>query len=254
MQTEIQIGERMDVVNEHLSLIQRTDMLPFGTDALLLAAFIPPLPRASAIELGAGSGIISLLLAARNKVKSAELVEVQPVLAELCTRNIRLNGFDDRLRAVCADLRDYPAYGTQDGVELVYANPPYMRTDSGALSDSSLLQAARHEEHGTIRDFCAAAAKKLRFGGRFCLVYRPERMAELFSALRDARLEPKRMTFVSATPARSPSMLLLEARFGGREGLRVTRPLYTGAAACERADHPDISYIMDHGSFPEDMT
>lgn len=240
-------NERLDEVNEAITLIQKKDGLTFGTDAYLLAAFIRPSARAKAIELGAGTGIISLLLTARNKVKHTLAVELQPEFAELCTRNAALNGFSERIDTLCADVRLLDSHRVGFEADLVFSNPPYMRTDSGLPNQNTGKNIARHETAGGIADFCLAAARLLKHGGTFALVYRPDRLPELVVGLDRAGLEPKRMTFVSSDVHAAPSMVLVESRKGGGKGLTVTPPLIlhkecNGSAPPEMTDEARAVY------------
>jgi tRNA1(Val) A37 N6-methylase TrmN6 len=125
---------------------------------------------------------------------------------------------------VCADLRQTQAL-PRGAFDLAVANPPYFSVEAGAVSPDSARGAARSEITCTLADVCAAAGRALRCGGRFSLVFRPERMAELFQLLRQCRLEPKRLRFVQYTAASAPSLLLLECRKGGRPGLAAEPPL-----------------------------
>lgn len=218
-------GERLDCVNESLRLIQKTNGLTFGTDAYLLAAFIRSSRNARAAELGGGTGIISLLCAAREKFKTIYTAEVQSDFADLCKRNAALNGFEDKIIPICADVRDLHPEDVGGELDAVFSNPPYMRTDTGKRNVQDAKFIARHEVCGDIGDFCAAAARLLRYGGVFYCVYRPDRMTDLFAALRANKLEPKRMTFVHADEETPPSILLAEAKKGGNTGLRITKPL-----------------------------
>jgi len=241
--------ERTDRVNENLILTQRTAGLNFGTDALLLAAYVRRGEGARALELGGGSGIISLLLATRRKVREIECVEIQPEYAALAERNVRENGLEERVTVVCADLRDTAAYGAGD-FDIVVTNPPYMRADTPACRENE-KQIARHEVNGGIRDFVGAARVKLRWGGRFFCVWRPDRLTDLMVALREGGLEPKRMTCVQANAASAPSVVLVESVRGGKSGLTVTPPLIIGGTLTERADSPDMTVILNEGRFPE---
>ena len=218
--------ERVDEVNERLTLIQKTSGLTFGTDAYLLAAFLRPSRRARAVELGAGTGIVSLLAAVKGKADEIVAVELQPEYAELCGRNVLLNGLGDRVRPLNADVRELSPAVLGYECELVFSNPPYMRTDTGRPNCDGGKNAARHETAGTIRDFAAAAARLLKHGGTFCCVYRPDRLADLMDSLRGASLEPKRMTFVAADSESAPSMVLVESKKGAAPGLTVTPTLY----------------------------
>ena len=218
--------ERLDEVNEQITLIQKKDGLTFGTDAYLLAAFIRPRKRARAVELGAGTGIISFLLVTKDKLSSTVMAELQPEFAELCERNAALNRLSDRAATLCIDIRDLTPARLGYECDLVYSNPPYMRTDSGLPNQSSAKNIARHETAGAISDFCLAASRLLKHGGTFACVYRPDRLADLFRGLAEAGLEPKRMTFVCADPETAPSMVLVESKKGGASGLTVTPPLF----------------------------
>ena len=218
--------ERIDRINEQISLIQKKNGLTFGTDAFLLAAFVRPVPQARAVDLGSGTGVLPLLLAAKNKAATITAVEIQPNFAELITRNVALNGYADRILPLCADVRTLSCQmlGGQE-VDLVLSNPPYMRCDSGKRNEHDEKYIARHEVCGGIADFCEAASRILKYGGRFVTVWRPDRLTELLHAMHRFALEPKRMTFVYADETAEPCAVLTEAVKGAAPALRVSPPL-----------------------------
>ena len=217
--------EYLTEINEDLRLLQRRDSPAFGTDAYLLAAFVRGNPDGDAAEFGGGSGVVSLLCAARRRFRRILCAEIQPPLAELIGRNAALNGLDGCVTPLLADVRKLTVKDTGGEVSAVFSNPPYFRAGTGKTGDSPEKRAARQEENGTVRDFCAAASRLLRWGGRFTVVYRPERMAELIHSLRLSGLEPKRIVFVHPVSDAPPSLLLLEAKKGAGEGLLFARPL-----------------------------
>lgn len=239
-------NERIDYVNDSLSLIQRTDGLTFGTDALLLAGYVSGKYK-NGYELGAGSGIISMLLLARDKIECAASVEVQEEYAELTRRNAELNRLSDRLTSLCCDVRELSGDGRAD---IVFSNPPYMRSDSGKANLKDTKNVARHEVFGGIGDFCEAAKRLLKFGGSFYAVYRPDRLCDLLAEMRRCGIEPKRMTFVMANAEAEPSMVLVEGRLGGKSGLFITKPLIIYKDKQNTDYGADMNYIMEHGSFP----
>ena len=242
--------EHIDEVNYRVRLIQKTKGLHFGTDALLLAAYMPTRPKAKAIEIGGGSGIISLLCLAKEKFACVDCVEIQPSYAQLIEKNIRLNRMEDRMHAHCADIREYVSdTSLHSTADIVFANPPYMHT-GGAANRENEKNIARHEIHGSITDFCRAAHLLLRYGGKFYCVYRPDRMIDLLCAMRENKLEPKRITFVHATKDSTPSMLLVEAISGGKSGLRVTRPLILYRDG-EQNYTTDMETVMNGGILPQ---
>ena len=240
---------RYDRVNDNIELIQIEDGLTFGTDALLLAAYIDRKYKV-AIELGAGTGIISLLLLTRSKVDKITAVEVQEEYAKLTQRNAKLNNLSDKLSVIHSDLRDYKTAEC----ELLFTNPPYMKVDSGKSNISTKKNIARHEVNGTIDDFCKYGSRMLKFGGTFAVVYRHDRLSELMHAMHSASLEPKRMTFVHADSNSQPSMVLVEAKKGGKCGLKVTKPLIIYASEEHKQYTSDYDFIMENGSFPADFS
>lgn len=241
----LRADERLDEVNDRLRLIQRRDGLTFGTDALLLAAYITGHAKRAA-EWGTGTGILSLLLLTRERVDTVEAVELQPAFAELARRNAALNGLQARMQVTEGDVREQPS---RHDLELVFTNPPYLRAGCGRSNDSTARAIARHELHGDILDFCQAAARRLRFGGKFYVVYRPDRLPDLMAALQASGLAPKRMTLVHADAAAPPSSVLLEARRGGGGGLRVTPPLLLHPDATHAVYSEAMQHILSTGSF-----
>jgi len=240
---------RLDVVNDDLKLYQYADGLTFGTDALLLAAYARRDPGARAIEFGGGTGIVSLLLAARNKVSSILSIEAQKEYADLIEKNARLNGLSDRVVSVFGDLRENDVC-PGEGFDLVVTNPPYRKDGAGLVSPSDKKNAARCEIRGDISDFCRAAGRKLRTGGRFVCVYLPERLPDLLFAMREAGIEAKRATVVSADPSALPSLVLVEGRRGAAPGMRLTRPLFLYRDAKHGAPSREMQFILDTGDFP----
>lgn len=256
METEIKTGERIDAINENLKLIQKKNGLTFGTDAYLLAAYVRGCRTARAADLGSGTGIISLLCAAREKLGRIYAVELQPDFAELIRRNAALNGLDGKITPLCADIRKIKPSDTDGELDIVFSNPPYMKTNSGKRNESDEKYIARHEVCGDIYDFAAAASRLLRHGGTFSCVYRPDRLTELFDSLRKYKLEPKRMTFVHADEKTPPSMVLLDAKKGASCGLVITPPLFLHSAndALKGASRPlseKAQKIYDTCSFEE---
>ena len=218
-------GERLDNVNESIKLLQRTDGLTFGTDAYLLAAYMYANAGGLAVELGGGTGIISLLCASRKRFEKITIAEIQNDYAELIKRNIALNGMEDKLDAVCKDIRELKISDIGKEADVVFSNPPYMKAESGKRNECESKYIARHEIFGGIDDFCAAAYRLLKFGGKFYVVYRPDRLIDLIDALRRNRLEPKKMTFVQGDTKSTPSMVLIEAKKGASPSLTLTKAL-----------------------------
>ena len=244
MATEEMICE----VNDRLKLIQRENGLTFGTDAYLLSCFCRPAKNARAADLGCGTGVISLLLAARERYQKIYAVEAQENFAALTERNVALNGFSHTVSVLNRDVRELKPTDFGGELDVVFSNPPYMRADSGFACTHGEKQIARHEILGDLGDFTAAAARCLRYGGSLYIVYRPDRLETLFAALRGAKFAPKRMLFVQDAHEKAPSMVLCEARLGGNEGLTMLPTLILRESAQNGAPlTPRAQRIYDTG-------
>ncbi|MBR6050359.1 MAG: methyltransferase [Clostridia bacterium] len=240
---------KIEKINSDITIRQHGRSLAFGTDAYLLSSFVRR-GAGHVCELGAGSGVITLLMAARGKIKDAVCVEVQESIADLCRENIVENGFSDKITVVASDMRNLPR--EYDGTfDTVVTNPPYMRLTSGKLNADSADIACRHELFGDIGDFSATAARLLKFGGLFYAVYRPDRLSELCAACEAAGLSVKVMTLVYPTANHVPSAVLIRAKKGAAKGMKTTRPLIIyGAGEMTNENYTsDMKYIYENGDF-----
>ena len=199
---------------------------PLSTDSILLADFVRPGAARRGVDLGCGSGILALLLLTASEKLHMTGLELLPEAAELARKNLNANGLEARGEILRGDLRQYRELFSPGSFDLVVANPPFYPLGGGALSPDAGRAAARGEVTATLDDVCAAAAWLCRSGGSFSLVYKPERLPELFACLTAHGLEPKRLRLVCHRPDAAPSLCLVEARRGGRPGLGVEPCLF----------------------------
>jgi len=200
-------------------LAQEENYLKLGTDAVILSDFARIPKNGRVCDLGCGNGAICVLLAARREDVFLTGLEIVPGAAELSRKNAEINGIQNRMNVVCGDLCEIEKHFERESFTSVVSNPPYMPAGSGIPAQSPELQSAKMEMHCTIFDVCRAAGYLLKDGGLFSLVYRPERLADLFSALCANGFAPKRMRMVQNKPDAAPSLVLLEARKGGKPGI-----------------------------------
>ena len=241
--------EKTEDINEQLTLTSAVGGLTFGTDAYLLSAYVRRRPHGRAVDLGAGTGVIALLCASRGAFARIHAVELQPEFGALIARNAADNDLSDRIVPVVCDVRSLTAADVGGEVDAVFSNPPYMRAGAGFGNTLEALEIARHEVCGGIADFCLAAARILKFGGYFTVVFRPDREAELLCALSAAGLTPKRMTTVYASEHHRPCLILVEAKKGAAPGMFVTKPLILADA--DGNESAACRYIYENGAFHE---
>ena len=196
-----------------------------STDCVLLADFVNPGNVSRGIDLGCASGAAALLLLARSEKLHMTGLEIVPAAAELARENMARNGFTARSEIICGDIRQHRSLFPTGAFDLVVANPPYFPLGSGQLSPDSDRAAARGETSCTLEDVCAAASFLCRTGGSFCMVYKPERLTDAMCCMRRYALEPKRLRLVCHRADSAPNLVLLEARRGGRPGLKIESDL-----------------------------
>ena len=211
-------GETAHDLQNGYRIIAHPDVFAFGTDAVLLAHFAQTAGSERAVDLGAGTGILPILMCARNPELCVTGIEIQPRLADMAQRSVVLNGLESRVSIVCGDLKDAPRL-VRHGLDVVVANPPYERVDSGKPSGRQHVDIAKRELCCTLGDVVGAASKLLRTGGRLYIIYRTERFAELLHCMCEARVEPKRIRLIVQHEGEAPNFALVEGRRGARPGL-----------------------------------
>ncbi len=230
-------NERVDDIGfGDLRLIQAPDEFCYGVDAVLLADFayrLTAVQRGEAgirriMDIGTGTGVIPLILSSKYSEASICGVELQEASYERAVRNAELNGVEDRVRFVNADIKDF---GILWGIELkgrfdaIVSNPPYTEKRGGIVPTNPAKHIARHETTAELEDFLRAASMMLRDRGDFFMVHRPSRLAEIIKKAEKYRLEPKHMQLVSPKRGEKPNILLIHFVKGGNSGLNIFEEL-----------------------------
>ena len=226
MTTELKPGERLDdLQRNHLQIIQNPEKFCFGMDAVLLSGFAKVKPGEKVLDLGTGTGIIPILLSAKTQAAHLTGLEIQTESADMARRSVLLNGLDERIEIVEGDIKEASRIFGAAAFDVVTCNPPYMIGQHGLQNPDGPKAIARHEVLCTFEDVAREAAKLLRPGGKFYLVHRPFRLAEIIGTLLSYKLEPKRMQLVHPFINKEPNMVLLEASRGGNSRMTVEPPL-----------------------------
>lgn len=196
-----------------------------STDSGLLSDFAKIKNVQRCLDLGSGSGVLCVILASKNADCSFVGIEINPDAAEISRLNIAENGFDNRAEILTADLKEHRNLIKVASFDLVVSNPPYFAQNSGYSALKSDRAVAREEKECTLTDICTAARWALRWGGVFCMVHRPERLSEIFCAMTEAGIEPKRLKIVAHSADKTPSLVLVEGKRGAKKGLVIESPL-----------------------------
>ena len=223
---KINANERIDdLCRDNLKLIQNTDVFCFGMDAVLLSTFAKAGKNDKVLDLGTGNGIIPILMQAKNPGGMYTGLEIQDVSFNLAARNVSLNNLSDHVNMVQGDIKEAAEIFGAASFDVVTSNPPYMIGQHGLRNPNMPKAIARHEVLCNLEDVVSQASKVLKERGRFYMVHRPFRLAEIMNVLTKYRLEPKRMQLVYPYIDREPNMVLIEALKGGNSRVTVEPPL-----------------------------
>jgi tRNA1(Val) A37 N6-methylase TrmN6 len=227
LDTGIREDERLDDLQyKGLRLIQKKTGFCFGVDAVLLSHFAQVTAGSRVIDLGTGTGIIAVLLAAKKKPREVTGLEIQAEMVEMARRSIEMNGLGDSVNIVLGDIKEAVKLFGASSFDAVVSNPPYMEKGGGLLNPADTKAISRHELLCTLEDVVSAAAKLLRPGGKFSMVHRPQRLADIIFSMRLNGIEPKQLRMVHPSPGKKPNLLLISGTRDGNPELRVLEPLY----------------------------
>jgi tRNA1(Val) A37 N6-methylase TrmN6 len=212
-----------DFKNGNLRLIQSRTGYRFSIDAVLLSEFVTIKRDDVVVDLGAGCGIIPLMLLLKRPVRRAYGLEIQWRLAYQTARNALLNGFSGRMSVIMGDIRNPPL--SASCADVVVCNPPYRRKDSGRINPDQQRAIARHEILASLDDILKATKRILKARGRLAMIYPAERLNDLMIRMRNLDLEPKRLRIIYPGMESDAKLAMVEACLGGRPGLKILPPL-----------------------------
>lgn len=226
MEVTLHENERLDELHRNgYKIIQDKGRFCFGMDAVLLSGFARVKQGEKVLDLGTGTGIIPILLEAKTDGEHFTGLEIQPESADMASRSVAYNDLQDKIDIVVGDIKDASHRFGASSFDVITTNPPYMIGKHGIKNDQDAKAIARHEILCDLDDILRESAKMLKPSGRFYMVHRPFRLAEIFSKMIEYRIEPKRMQLVYPFVDKEPNMVLIEGLRGGKSRITVEKPL-----------------------------
>lgn len=228
MNIQLKENERIDDLEfKDLKIIQNKDGFCFGIDAILLSDFAKNIRKGTKVlDLGTGTGIISILLCGKTKLQKIIGIEVQEDVYDMACRSIKLNNLEDRFEVINENILNLSNIYENDSFDVIITNPPYKKQNTGIVNDKAEKLISRHEILANLEDFISISSKLLKDKGEFYMIHRPERIVDIFSLMRKYKIEPKEIRLVFSNENNPPKMVLIKGVKNAKEYLRFRENLY----------------------------
>ena len=224
---ELNINERIDDLEfEGLKIIQNSRWFCFGIDSVLLSDFAKNIKNNSTIvDIGTGTGIISILLSKKCNPSKIYGVEIQNEVADMAKRSVLLNKLEDKIEIINDNIKNINNYLLNNTIDAIVTNPPYKKISTGKtnLEENKLI--SRHEIECNLEEILKISSKLLKPKGEFYMVHRTERLGEIIYKLKQNKLEPKQIRLIHSNIEKESKMVLIRAVKGGNEFVKVDKPL-----------------------------
>jgi tRNA1(Val) A37 N6-methylase TrmN6 len=229
-----------------VKILQRRGGYRFTLDAVLLAGFAASESpgEGAVLELGAGSGVVSFLLARQFGRGPIDALELQPAVYARLVRGVALNGLEGQVKPLLGDLREARTLLSAGAYALVVSNPPFRPTSAGVLSPDGERALSRQEVACNASAVVAAARHALKPGGGVSLVYPVARLTEVFGLLTAARLFPRALRLVHARADSPATRFLVHGLRDSDRGLKVRPPLIVHGEG-PGGYAPEVAALMD---------
>ncbi|MCI9442793.1 MAG: tRNA1(Val) (adenine(37)-N6)-methyltransferase [Ruminococcus sp.] len=225
--THLKTGERLDDLQlSGYEIIQNPERFCFGVDAVLLTDFVKVKQGERVLDLGTGTGVIPILLEAKTAGEHFTGLEIQEESADMARRSVAYNKLSDKVHIVTGDIKEAAEIFKTASFDVITTNPPYMLNDHGLKNIADAKTIARHEVLCTLDDILRESAKILpESKGRFYMVHKPFRLAEILNKMCQYKIEPKRLQFVHPYMDKEPTMVLIEGMKGGKSRVKIEPPI-----------------------------
>ena len=228
MDIELKENERIDDLEfKNLKIIQNQDGFCFGIDSVLLADFAKGIKKdAKVLDLGVGTGIISILLCGKTNLSNITGVEIQEEVAEMANRSSKLNNLEKKFKVLNENIINLKTIYDKQSFDAIVTNPPYKKRNTGIVDENEKKIISRHEITATLEDFIKVSSELLKDKGELYMVHRPERLVDIFSLMRKNKIEPKTLRMVYSNINKEPKLILIKGVKNAKPFLKIENNLY----------------------------
>ena len=215
-----------DLEFKGLKIIQNKKGFKYGIDSVILSDFSKKIKKNSKVlDIGTGTGIISILLAGKTNAQEIIGIEVQEEVSEMAKRSVELNGLQDKIKIINDNILNIEKYFSNDYFDSIVTNPPYQKNNTGLKNENKKQLISRHEVLCSLEDIISKSFKVLKDNGQLFMVHRPERLVDILFLLRKYKIEPKEIRFVQSKVGEKPILVLIKGVKNSGSFLKILEPL-----------------------------
>lgn len=220
-------NERIDDLEyKNLKIIQNKEGFCFGIDSVIISDFAKDIKNNSmGADLGTGTGIISILLSSKTKLKKIYGIEIQSDVADMAKRSVKLNSLEERIEIINSNIKDIEKNLSKESLDFIVTNPPYKKLETGKVNENKYKFISRHEYSASLEDFIKTTKFLLKDKGALYMVHRPERLADIIELMRKYKIEPKKIRFVHSNINKEANLVLVKAIKNAKPFLKIEKPL-----------------------------
>lgn len=216
-----------DLEFKDLKIIQNVEGFCFGIDSILLSDFAKNIKKNSrVIDLGTGTGVISILLSKKTEAQEIIGVEIQDEIADMANRSVKLNNLEDKIKIINENIINLNKLYKKNSFDVVVTNPPYKKIDTGIINKNIKKTISRHEISASLKDFIEISSYLLKDKGEFFMVNRPNRLVDILCFMREEKIEPKKIRLVYPNKDKKANLVLIYGVKNGNSFLELEKNLY----------------------------
>ena len=216
-----------DLEFKNLKIIQNKNGFCFGIDSILLSDFAKEIKdNTTVVDLGTGTGIISILLCGKTNLKNIIGIEIQKEVYEMANKTIKLNKLEDKFKIINENILNLNNIFEKNSIDVIVTNPPYKKKDTGIINENEKKLISRHEITADLEDFIRVSKDLLKAKGEFYMVHRPERLVDILSLMREYKIEPKKIRMVYSNKNKEPKLVLIKGVKNAKSFLKIEKNLY----------------------------
>ena len=228
MDIKLDDNERIDDLEfKNLKIVQNKDGFCFGIDGVLLSDFAKNIKdNSKVLDLGTGTGIISILLCGKTKLKRVWGIELQKEVCQMAKKSIKLNNLENKFEIINEDILNLNKLFEKNTIDVIVTNPPYKKKNTDIKNENEKKLISRHEITADLEDFIIVSSQLLKDKGEFYMVHRPERLVDILELMRKYKIEPKILRFVFPNKNKEPKMILIKGIKNAKPFLKIENNLY----------------------------